>query len=87
MKTLRKALFGGLLALGLASPAFAFHCPVDAAAIDDALARSTLSAAEKAEIRAARDEGMELHNAGKHREAVDKLAEAMRMLLKGGLSE
>lgn len=87
MKTMRPALAGGLLALAVASPAFAFHCPVDAGAIDDALARSTLSEAKKAEVRTARDEGMELHNAGRHQDAVDKLAEAMRMLLKGGLRE
>lgn len=78
---------GGLLALLLSSPVFASHCPLDAAAIDSALERSTLSDGKKAEIRKLRDEGMDQHNAGNHGDAEHKLAEAMRMLLKGGLSK
>lgn len=82
-----QALAGGLLAAVVASPALAFHCPVDARAIDDALTRSTLDDARKAEVRAARDRGMELHESGRHQDAVNKLTEAMRMLLEGGLRE
>lgn len=87
MTRMKTTIAGGLLALLLAGPAFAGHCPVDAGAIDDALKRSTLSDGKKAEIKALRDEGMEAHNAGNHGKAEDKLAEAMRMLLKGGLQK
>lgn len=85
MTRMKTTFAGGLLALLLASPAFAYHCPVDARAIDNALERSTLSDSKKAEIRTLRDQGMEQHNNGNHRDAVDTLAQAMRMLLEGGL--
>jgi hypothetical protein len=66
----------------MATPALAAHCPQDAAAIDHALeARADMPDAEKEQIRALRDEGMQLHEAGNHRESEAKLAEAMRMLL------
>jgi hypothetical protein len=66
----------------LATPALAFHCPQDAAAIDHALAaRADLPDAERAEIQALRDQGMEQHGAGDHDEAQRTLAEAMRRLL------
>lgn len=81
----RLTFAGGLLALLLSSPALAGHCPVDAGVIDDALERSKLSSDKRDEIRALRDEGMDLHNAGDHGAAENTLAEAMRMLLKGGL--
>ena len=66
----------------LASPAMAAHCPMDAEAIDHALAaRADLPEAEKAEIQALRDQGMQQHEAGDHRASEATLAEAMRRLL------
>jgi hypothetical protein len=65
----------------LAAPAFAAHCPLDAAAIEHALPLSSLSDEEKAEIEAMKDQAMELHEAGNHRESETMLAEAMRRLL------
>jgi hypothetical protein len=65
----------------LATPSLAAHCPADAAAIEHALPNSNLSDAEKAEVEALKDQGMEQHAAGNHREAEALLADAMRRLL------
>lgn len=71
------------VSLALATAAFASHCPMDAAAIDAYLARAQVSAPLKTQVNALKDEGMALHAEGKHSESEAKLAEAMRMLLKG----
>jgi hypothetical protein len=75
----RKALF---VALALAtSTAFAFHCPKDMKAIDDALAKNPkLTMEQMAEVKKYRAEGEAFHKAGKHQEAVDTLAKAMKIL-------
>ncbi len=65
----------------LASPAFAFQCPADIAAIDAALASNMeLSEEQKSEVMALRDEGASLHEAGDHQGAVDTLAKAKEIL-------
>jgi len=66
-----------------ASPAMAFHCPADAKAIDAAMSKVQLDETARAQVQTLRDEGMALHEAGSHKEAVDKLSEAMRLLLNG----
>jgi len=65
----------------LAAPALAAHCPRDAAAIEAGLSKSALGDAEKAEISAMKDQGMQLHGAGDHRGSEAILADAMRRLL------
>jgi len=72
-----------IVAVGLAlasSAAFAFHCPVDMKAIDAALPKAKLSAAQMAEVKKYRAEGETLHKAGKHQESVDTLAKAKKLL-------
>jgi hypothetical protein len=64
-----------------ASPAFAAHCPKDAAAIDAALAKMSINDTLKAEVVALKEQGMALHAAGNHRESEAILADAMRRLL------
>jgi hypothetical protein len=65
----------------LATPAFAFQCPSDIAAIDAALAASPdLSQEQIAEVTALRDEGEALHQAGDHQASVDTLAQAKEIL-------
>ena len=61
--------------------AFASHCPADAKAIDEGLAKVTLSDEIKAQVTALRDKGMSEHNSGDHSAAEKSLAEAMRLLL------
>lgn len=80
---LRNTLLAGLLAVGLASPAFAFQCPKDMAEIDAALAANPpVSAETLAEVKRLRAEGEKLHEAGRHQESVDTLHKA-KELLKG----
>jgi len=64
-----------------ASPAFAHHCPKDAAAIDHALGVLTVSNEAKTQVTALKDKGMSEHKAGNHAAAETTLAEAMRPLL------
>lgn len=69
------------LALALAaSPALAFQCPADMAAIDAALATAQLSEADRAKVMELRAQGEELHAAGQHQQSVDALAEAKALL-------
>lgn len=79
MKT-RLLILAAALAL-FAAPAFAFHCPMDMAQIDAALAKGpTLSAEQMAEVKKLRAQGEEFHKAGKHQESVDTLAKAKKVL-------
>lgn len=64
----------------LSTPAAAFHCPKDIKAIDAALQSTKLNDADKSKVMKLRNEGEALHKAGKHKESVGKLAEALRML-------
>ena len=64
-----------------ATAAFAFHCPKDMKAIDDALAKNPkLSAADMEAVKKYRAEGEALHKAGKHQESIDTLAKAEKIL-------
>jgi hypothetical protein len=78
-----KILLTAVLATGLlaATPAFAFQCPKDMAAIDAALGKSPmLSTDQMAQVKKLRAEGEALHKAGKHQESVNALAKAKQML-------
>ena len=70
------------LSLALASTgAYAFHCPKDMKAIDEALAKNPkLSAAQMSDVKKFRADGEASHKAGKHQESVDTLAKAMGIL-------
>jgi len=74
--------FALMIALALASTgALAFHCPADMKKIDAAMAKKPeLSMSQIAEVKKYRAEGEQLHKAGKHRESVDTLAKAMKIL-------
>jgi len=79
MKIRSTALFSALV-LASAS-AFAFHCPADMKKIDAALAKSPkLTAQQAADVKKFRADGETLHKAGQHRESVDTLAKAMKIL-------
>ena len=77
-----KRLFALATALAFASTsAFAFHCPRDMKAIDDALAKKPkLTEAQLKEVTKQRADGEAFHKAGKHQEAVDALAKAKKTL-------
>jgi hypothetical protein len=68
-------------ALALASgSALAFHCPADMKAIDAAMPKAKLSEAQMAEVKKLRAEGESLHSAGKHKESVETLGKARKIL-------
>ena len=75
----RTIIVGVSLALA-ASTAFAFHCPADMKAIDEAMPKAKMSDAQKKEVTKLRAEGETLHKAGKHQESVDTLAKAKKIL-------
>ncbi|MBI2977287.1 MAG: hypothetical protein HYY38_00285 [Rhodospirillales bacterium] len=63
----------------MATPAFASQCPKDMKSIDAALAAGK-GGNMKDKIKALRTEGEALHKAGKHKESVEKLAEALKLI-------
>jgi hypothetical protein len=69
-------------ALALSSGvAVAAHCPMDMKEIDAALSKNpSLSADQLAEVKKYRADGEALHKAGKHKESVDTLAKAKKIL-------
>jgi len=76
-----RSLIAAAILVVFSAPALAFHCPADVKAIDKALPKSSLTAAQKTEVMKLRDEGEAQHNAGKHQDAVNTLAKAMRIIL------
>ena len=76
-----RTLAGLAAVLLIATPAFAFHCPKDMAAIDAALAKNpSLSDAQMAQVKELRAKGEAEHKAGNHQASVDSLAKAMEIL-------
>lgn len=73
-------LLAGGVVLGLSNPAFAFRCPTEIAAIDEALQTAELSDEERQQVTELRDEGERLHNEGDHQASLDTLAEAKEIL-------
>ena len=70
-----------LIALTFSAGAWAMHCPQDMAKIDAALAKQpALSQDQMAEVKRLRAEGETLHKAGKHKESVEALGKAMKIL-------
>lgn len=72
---MKRTVIVAVLALGFASPAIAGHCPKDVRLIDAELARQSNSKAQNL-----RDRGAKLHKAGKHKDSVVALHQAMKIL-------
>jgi hypothetical protein len=69
------------LSLALASGiAAASSCPKHMKAIDAALPKAKLSAAQMSEVKKLRADGETLHKAGKHAESMDALSKAEKIL-------
>lgn len=76
-----RLLAAASVAVLISTPAFAFHCPVDIAAIDEALAQDpALTAEQRAEVEELRAEGEDLHDGGDHGGAIAALHRAMEIL-------
>ena len=72
-------------ALALAASAASFsvlanNCPNEWKAIDAALPKAKLNAAQAAEVKKLRAEGEQLHKAGKHSESMATLGKAKKIL-------
>ncbi|MGE5105195.1 MAG: hypothetical protein ACM3NZ_10635 [Betaproteobacteria bacterium] len=68
-------------ALFAAGSAFANHCPLEMKKIDAALAKNPkLDASQMAEVKKYRADGEALHKAGKHKESLEALSKAEKML-------
>ena len=67
-------------ALAFAPLAWGFNCPADMSAIDAALPKAKLDAKQTAEVKKLRDEGEQLHKAGKHSESMAALGKAKGIL-------
>ena len=76
-----RALIAAAVVVAVASPAAAFCCPKNVKAINAAIAKSSLGAGDKANVKSLSDKGFAQHKAGDHRAAVRTLAEAMRTLV------
>ena len=64
-----------------AGSAFANHCPLEMKKIDAALAKNPkLDASQMAEVKKYRADGEALHKAGKHKESLDALSKAEKIL-------
>ena len=64
-----------------ASAALANHCPADMKAIDEAMSKKpSIAAAEMNEAARLRAEGEAFHKAGKHKESMESLARARKIL-------
>ena len=67
--------------IGMASPAFAKHCPLDAKIIYEALGKATgFTTIQMTNVKELRDKGMAFHNNGKHADAIKSLHEATKIL-------
>jgi hypothetical protein len=67
--------------IGMASPAFAKHCPLDAKIIDEALGKTTgLTTVQMTNVKDLRDKGMAFHKDGNHADAIKALHEATKIL-------
>ncbi len=69
------------VALAFASTAaLASSCPREMKAIDAALPKAKISAAQMGEVKKLRAQGETLHKAGKHTESVEALSKAKKIL-------
>lgn len=78
MKTVFRSLAFALVLVAM--PAFAFQCPKDMKAVDDAMKTAKLSKEQMAEVKKLRADGEALHKAGKHDESVKTLGKAKELL-------
>ncbi|MCA3132534.1 MAG: hypothetical protein ACK5YW_16330 [Betaproteobacteria bacterium] len=77
---IRPVVLAATLALA-SGAALGAHCPKDMKAIDEAIAaKPSLSASQMDEVMKLRAEGEALHKAGKHKESVETLDKAMKIL-------
>jgi hypothetical protein len=75
-----RTLAAVVVALAVATPAFASSCPKHMKEIDAALGGASVSAAQMAEVKTLRAQGEAAHKAGKHDDSVAALMKAKAIL-------
>ena len=78
---IKRIILASAVVIAFTAPAFAGHCPADVKAIDNALAKMSIPAAQMSEVKMLRDKGDAEHKAGSHGDSVKTLAKAMRIIL------
>ncbi len=78
-----RSLLVAAVLVAFSAPASAFYCPKQGKAIDAALAKVSLSAAQAAEVKTLRDQGLAQHKTGNHNGAVKDLGAAAMIILNG----
>ena len=77
---IRRLLIPAALFAALSTPALAFQCPADMAAIDQALQTAQITEEQRAQVQQLRAEGERLHNEGQHQQSMATLAQAKQIL-------
>ncbi len=72
---MKRMIIAAILVFGFATPALAGHCPKDIRKVSAALADQNNARATNL-----RDKGRKLHKAGKHKESLTALHQAMKIL-------
>ncbi len=72
---MKKLLVATVLIFGISSPALAAHCPKDVKLIEQSLASQSND-----EAKALMEKGAALHASGNHKESIEALHEAMKIL-------
>ena len=78
---IKRLALAAVVTVAFTGQAMAAHCPADVKAIENALIKMSLPTEMKGAVLKLRDEGASLHKAGKHKEAMDTLSKAMRIIL------
>ena len=78
---MKRLLLAGFVSVALATPALAGQCPKLMKSVDAALAANPqVSAAQLERVNQLRAEGEALHKSSKHKESVEALNEAKKIL-------
>ena len=77
---MKKIVLASIVALGLASPAFANHCPMDMKKIEAAMKSTMADEATKKKVMDLYNKGKAEHEAGNHEASMKDLGDAMKLL-------
>ena len=78
---MKLVLVAAALVMAMTAPAFAKHCPKDAAIIDKAMSMAKgMDKMKMTKAKELRDKGMALHKSGNHGESIKVLHAATKLL-------
>ena len=77
---MKKIVLASVIALGLASPALANHCPMDMKKIEAAMKTTMADEATKKKVMELYNKGKTEHESGNHEASMKDLGDAMKLL-------